>query len=1257
MLTHNIFKDKILIMDGAMGTVIQKYGLNEEDFHTKPAHLSSGCHPNSDIRLQSALQTLASHTGELKGNNECLNLTRPDIIEEIHRDYILAGADIIEANTFSANTISQSEYGTSSIAGILAEQGAAIARAAADKYGYGRRILVCGSVGPTSKSLSLAQDLNHPEYRPYSFRQMSASYEEQIRGLIAGGVDIILIETCFDALNTKAALFALSKISREAKESCNSKITDRFNEKGMFPAIVSVSVSDKSGRTLTGQTLEAFFTSVSHYPLTAFGLNCSLGAEDMSVLLKELASFCPLPTICYPNAGMPDEMGLYTQSPISMADAVRKMGEDGLLNIAGGCCGTTPDHIKAISWALGGLAPRPTPASQEFSLAQHKALKISGLEAVTIDLKHNNFTNIGERTNVAGSRKFARLISEGNYNEGLRIAATQIENGASIIDINMDDAMLDSQKCMETFVRHISGEPAIAKAALMIDSSHWDTILSGLENAQGKCIVNSISLKEGEEEFLRKAATIRELGAAMVVMAFDEKGQATSFERKIEICSRAYHLLTERLDIEPHDIIFDVNVLSVGTGIEEHNSYGIDFIRAVKWIKEHLPGAMTSGGISNLSFAFRGNNTVREAMHSIFLYHATSAGLDMGIVNPGMLQVYDDIERDLLLKAEDVILNRRADATERLIAKAQEILATKETKSSNDGKKGEIEQKPNKSATERLQESLVKGVSDNLEKDIMECLANFGTAVSVIEGPLMSGMERVGELFGSGKMFLPQVVKSAKIMKEAVAILEPYMGENDNSCGSRPIVINATVKGDVHDIGKNIAGIVLTCNGFDVRDLGVMVENERIISEAIAADADIIGVSGLITPSLHQMEELCKEMASKQLSIPLFIGGATTSALHTAVRLTPLYNHVFYSSDASAGAVMAKRCIMDREQFEAEEHAAQQRIRDIYYSSKKISSADNDTDGKSPESQAVAYHSSYSPSDYLRPDEHSLESMPTFSLPISEVMSYFDWRMYLASWGMKYNISDMEEPSVRSTIEDGKAVIDRYIQEESVSIMLSFRIFVGRTDGKCLILYDKENGPEVCRIPMLRRETTDSTRSKCSSLCDYLPSEGLGTMGMFALSVKPKESLTINAYKHGTDCNCTRDLNYDSMTERAVRVTLAEAASEWLGSYVKSHIRRDNILISRPAAGYSSCPDHTLKKDILSLLPDGHKLGISFTESYAMIPDASICGFLFMHTDAGYPEIRTISQKQYLEYSSARGMDSTSARIFLGHLIDLAKLK
>ena len=1154
----------VLRLDGATGTEIQRYTLAEEDFRR-------------GVFLDTAVP--------LKGDNECLNLTWPDVITAVHEAYIAAGADIIETNTFSANRISQKEYGLEAHAREMALAGARIARAAADKAL--RKVWVAGSIGPTSKSLTLAPDIARPAERPYSFDEMAASYREQVEALIEGGVDLLLIETAFDALNVKAALYAVETVQEG------------------FPVIVSVSVGDKSGRTLTGQTLEAFYTAVRHYPLAAFGVNCSLGADGLLPLVKDIASFSDVPVICYPNAGLPNELGGYDQTPAQMAAEMARF--DGLLNIAGGCCGTTPDHIRAIP----ALSPAPLKETR-------KELKVSGLEAYLIDTKKRNFTLIGERTNVAGSRKFARLVAAGDYDAALEVAAGQIEGGADIIDINMDDAMLDGPVAMETFVRTLQNDPAVAKAALMIDSSHWECILAGLKNAQGKCIVNSISLKDGEEAFLAKAREIHRLGAAMVVMAFDETGQATTYEQKIAVCERAYRLLTG-IGIPAEDIIFDVNVLSIGTGIPEHDRYGIDFIEAVRWIKQNLPGAYTSGGISNLSFAFRGNNPVRSAMHAVFLYHAIRAGLDMAIVNPGMILQYDDIEPELRTAVEDLILCRDPHATERLMNVIQEQAAVipSEAKESSDPHVG---QRPPQDDSTLIQQALLSGREEGLAEAVNAARERLGSAVQVIEGPLMAGMEEVGRRFGEGKMFLPQVVKSAKVMKDAVALLEPYM-EAGEQAAQRPVVIHATVKGDVHDIGKNIAGIVLRCNGFEVIDLGVMVDKETILEAAEKRHAALIGVSGLITPSLFQMEELCREMAARGLDTPLFIGGATTSALHTAVKLAPLYDHVFYAPDASAGAVLAKKCLRDRAAFEAAQHAEQARIRDLH-EGRKAAPAPAQT--------------GFEPDSYL----HTVPAdIPLTEVPLEELVPLFDWSMFRAVWGVKENAELTAE---------GRAVLDRMVRAGGVSIRLAARFFAARRDGDTIDL-----GP--CRLPMLRQEEAPGR-----SLADFVPADGAGPFGVFAISVHavppalrqaqgPVDRQAQGPQLHPVGCTCEACRNdYDSMMERAVRVTLAEAASTWLDNRLAQDLPA-GAKVAKPAAGYASCPDHSLKRDILGLLPEG--LDITLTESCAMIPDAAICGFVVLHPEAGYPEIRHIGEKQYELYKSARGFSPDEARAFLSHLL------
>ena len=1177
---------RILILDGAMGTMLQRKGL--------------------------------------QGNSESFNLTNPETIGEIHNEYIEAGADIITTNSFSANSISQSEYNLSDKAGQMAEAAARIARKAADEAP--RKIWVAGSVGPTSKSLSLAQNINDPIFRPYSFDGMAEAFEVQIRGLVKGGVDLLLFETCFDALNTKAALYALGHIP-EAKD---------------IPVMISASMSDKSGRTVTGQTMEAFYRSIQHCNPLSFGLNCSLGAEEMIPLIAEVASFATCAVSCYPNAGLPNEMGEYDETPSQMAESVRKMALAGSVNIVGGCCGTTPEHIKAVAEAVRGISPRTIPGPDN-------VLYVSGLESVAVDRK-NNFTNVGERTNVAGSRKFAKLIAAGDYETGLQIAAGQIENGAGIIDINMDDAMLDSRLEMEKFLRYVSNDPAVAKAAIMIDSSHWETLVTGLKNAQGKCIVNSISLKEGEEIFIEKAREIKALGAAIIVIAFDEEGQATTYDRKVEICRRAYSLLTSKVGVRPCDIIFDVNVLPVGTGIPEHSRYGIDFIEAVRWIKGNLPGCRTSGGISNLSFSFRGNNTVREAMHSVFLYHAISAGLDMGIVNPGMLRVYDEIEPGLLKCVEDVILDSDAEATDRLIEKASRILDEKNSvgvSARPEGPEATYAARPIRengrlaasggaltgaessnissvaepveaTVEERLVRALVKGDSSGLERDINECLTLYDKPVEIIDGPLMSGMARVGELFGAGKMFLPQVVKSAKTMKNAVALLQPYIEEGGGESEvKKPRIVFATVKGDVHDIGKNITEIVLSCNGFEIVDLGVMVPKETILEKAAECSADLIGVSGLITPSLYQMEEICKEMTARGLDTPLLVGGAAASALHTAVRLAPLYGHVFYGQDASASAVLANQLITDREGTEAAEHKKQEHLRELYAQS----------------SQKKAGHKPVEPfpaSSFIKGEPFG--NISGKRLGIEEVEPFFDWNMFAAIWGIKSGTGHDELRKLRA---DAHKEIDRLKNGNACRITISARFDGCHSEGDDIVSKD-------FRLPMLRQEGE-------RSLADFVPPKEYGfesPMGMFAISVLTES--------HPSGCDCPAcGTEYGPMLTRAVRLTLAEAASEWLSRHIHKELPSEfsGAKVIKPAAGYSSCPDHTLKRDILRLLPESERLGITLLESCAMIPDASICGLIFIHPDATYPEIRRVSQKAIDEYASRRGMSDSEKARFLGHLL------
>ena len=1105
-------KDRILILDGAMGTMIQRHFI---------------------------------------GDNETLNLDNPQLIQSIHREFIDAGADIIETNSFGANRISQQEYGRAEEAGEMAYAAARIARAAAD--GASRRVYVAGSVGPTGQSLTLPSDASDLTFRKYSFDDLVEVYAEQISALQRGGADIIQLETCFDALNAKAAIYAMERMS------CD------------LPVIISATVSDRSGRTLTGQTLEAFYTSVKHCPnLAAFGINCALGAAQMKDLATEIASFSSHPLIFYPNAGIPDETGSYNDTPEAMASVMAELGKAGLLNIAGGCCGTTPAHIAAVAAALQGCAPRALP--------QRPLPAVSGLETVKID-RTSNFTNIGERTNVAGSRKFARLISEGKYQEALQVASDQVDGGAVVIDINMDDAMLDSEAQMRTFLRYIASEPSVGRAAIMIDSSHFNTIETALKNVQGRSIVNSISLKDGQEEFLRRARFINRMGASMVVMAFDEQGQAETFDRKVEICKRSYDLLTGA-GIPAQDIIFDPNILSIGTGIESHARFCVDYIEAVRWIKDNLPGALTSGGVSNLSFAFRGKNVIREAMHSVFLYHAIEAGLDMAIVNPQMLQVYDQIDPQLLKAVEDLLFDRDPGATERLIAYAQSLEQT------SDAPTQSTQPQDNMSPEEKICRALVKGGSPTLEADLLKALETAGDPVRLIEGPLMKGMEQVGDLFASGKMFLPQVVRSAKVMQDAVTILQPYMRQSETD-SDRPTIVIATVKGDVHDIGKNITSIVLQCSGFKVIDLGVMVPAEDILAKAREVSASIIAVSGLITPSLFRMEELCRKMAEEGFTQPLFVGGAAASAVHTAVKLAPLYHNVHYGADASASAVMAKKYMADPEAFirkDDEEHARLRALRSSAPAAKDASI------GTAPDCYPAAV-----------PPEIPLQERPA-----TDYLKDFDWKTFNA-------VCRVPEAQARQF----RAQAEEYLADAGLKVRTCVRYFKCFKDGDDIVSQDG-----TVRLPMLRQGSAPRL-----SLSDFFPQSGNPSwMGVFCITVS------------GDDAQ--------GLVEHAARVTLAETASVWLQDSVQGQMAPGLRLIA-PGIGYACCPDHSLKRDILALLPD---MGVTLTDSCSMVPEATVCGLLIAHKDAAYHNIRNVKPSDLAAYIQKRGFTPEQASLFLSHL-------
>ncbi len=1211
--------ERILILDGAMGTMLQKFNFSDEDF-------KGG-----------------------RGNNDILNLTRPEVVESVHRAYVKAGVDIIETNTFSGNAISQQEYGCTDLIYEINRKGAEIARKAA----HGTGVLVAGAMGPTTKMLSFSPNVNNPQERATDFDTMSAAYAEQARGLVDGGIDIFLVETVYDALNAKAALYAIEKVQKE----CRTNI----------PVMVSATINDKSGRLLSGQTVEALYTSLSHYNIACFGLNCSFGAADLMPFMEQLAkeSFggkgIPCAMSIYPNAGLPNEMGEYDEAPEFTAQCIKEIAQKGLVNIAGGCCGTTPEHIKAIKEALQGVAPRKieknlfgkennSPDRRDTSVGEgdENDLWVSGLENLLINRQKNNFINIGERTNVAGSAKFAKLIRAKEYAQAADIARKQIEEGATVIDINMDDAMLDSAREMATFVRYISNDPDIAKVPFMIDSSDWNTILAGLKNCTGKAIVNSLSLKEGEEEFVRKAREIYLLGAAVIVMAFDEQGQAVTYQRKIEICERAYRILTEQVGFAPQEIIFDVNILTVATGLEEHDNYAVDYIKAVKWIKENLPGCKTSGGVSNLSFAFRGNNKVREAMHSVFLYHAIKAGLDMAIVNPGMLQVYDDIEPELLKRVEAVVLNDAsilgADAgkaectesvlpTEALIELAEKIkqqeLELKALKESGvlPSEKSAAEQWREHEVEERLTYSLIKGITSYMEQDIAEALQKYPNPVSIIEGPLMAGMDRVGVLFGEGKMFLPQVVKSAKAMKVAVSVLEPeierYNRQGSGGSKSGKVVI-ATAKGDVHDIGKNIVAIVLACNNFEVIDLGVMVDNQTILEAAIEHKADIICVSGLITPSLEQMESMCRLMESERERLEaavghpvlLNVGGATTSSVHTAVKLAPLYSYcVTYGGDASRTAGICKRFMQQVRMAGSDANSGSMGIQiegfieSVKQEQAQIREAYNNRNLEFVSlEQAQALAEKFPLESFVQPAEYGEDNLIVREKDINELVGLVDWTPFFNFWGFKGKYPNLLYES--ETEEQANALFEQALDEIAqasvgnefgVGAVVKFYEAYSENDT----IYILENYKVIGSFPMPRQLHKGS---QYRSAADYFHAAPYTSrIGMLVVKVFDKRAGEFEP----------TDFKY--LLRQSLCARFAEAMAVWTTGQVAAD---ENVV--RAALGYPMCPDHSQKKTVFDLTGAGEILGMELTESYAIKPSTSVCALLIAHPAAEYIDIKQI---------------------------------
>ncbi len=1209
-----LVSQRILILDGAMGTQLQKYKLTQEDFQG---------------------ELFANHTIPLKGNNDILSLTRPDVVEEIHRAYLEAGADIIETNTFNATSIAQGDYGTGHLVLEINRVSAQIARKVADEFTAvtpNKPRLVAGSMGPTNRTASISPDVNNPAYRAVTFDTLANAYKEQALGLIEGGVDILLVETIFDTLNAKAALFAIEQVA-------NEKNVD-------IPVMVSGTITDASGRTLTGQTLRAFIESVSHYPLFSIGLNCAMGAEQLIPYIEELAANTEFMVSAHPNAGLPNELGEYDQSAREMANLIERMLAKGLINIIGGCCGTSPEHIKHIAKAVEGYKPRTASQLPRYT-------RLSGLELLEIR-PNTNFVNIGERTNVAGSRKFARLIAENKYEEAIAVARQQVDGGAQIIDICMDDAIIDGEQAMVTFLNYLASERDICKVPFMIDSSRFSIIEAGLKCVQGKSIVNSISLKEGEEKFVEQARIIKSYGAAMVVMLFDEKGQADNTERKIEIAQRSYKILTQKVGVNPCDIIIDPNVLAVGTGMKEHANYAVSFIESTKWIKENLPYTKISGGVSNLSFAFRGNNTVREAIHSVFLFHAIKVGMDMAIVNPSQLQVYTEIEPKLLELTEDLVLNRRADATERLLNYAQNIKDDK----TDTSKTLEWRGWP---VAKRLEHALVKGITEFINDDVNDALQTYSSALQIIEEPLMDGMKTVGELFGSGRMFLPQVVKSARVMKMAVGILEPIM-EQEKQSVSRGKILLATVKGDVHDIGKNIVSVVLACNGFEIIDLGVMVPCEKIIEAAIAHKVDIIGLSGLITPSLDEMTYIAAEMEQNQMQIPLLVGGATTSKLHTALKINNKYSGgVVHIKDASQASEVAVKLLSPK-------HKA-----DFL---KKISNNYN---------QAIAKHTAKSTTlislanarnnsleydgNQYQPKKPKFLGVQTFSsYSLNELREYIDWTFFFYSWEIKGKYPQILTDAVKGTeatklYNDANALLDKIIEQNLLKANGVIAIVPAASQGDDILIYEDESRKKVQHIlPQLRNQEPKADGEPNLCLADYLAPANSGIpdwIGFFAVSAGFGANELANGYAAQGD-------DYNALMVKILADRLAEAYAEVLHKKVRQevwnyapneHFGPNELLKEkyqgiRPAPGYPACPDHRQKATIFSILNAEQNASIQLTESMMMVPAASVSGYYFAHPQSKYFNIGKIDQEQLDDYSQRMGRDTIETEKFIPNNIE-----
>jgi len=1203
---QQLIEQRIVFFDGAMGTMIQRAGLEEADFRG---------------------DRFRDHPGSLQGNNDLLVLTRPDVIRGVHEAYLDAGADIIETNTFNANAFSQADY---DLQDLVYELNVAAARLAKEATATrtDKPCFVAGAIGPLNKTLSLSPDVDDPGFRALTFDQAREAYAEQVRGLIDGGSDLLLVETIFDTLNAKAALCA---------------IDDVFGEKGVrLPVVISVTIVDKSGRTLSGQTVEAFYVSIENARPLAVGINCSLGAQEMRPFLKELAGIADCYVHCYPNAGLPNAFGGYDQTPQEMAELLRGFAADGMINIIGGCCGTTPDHIRAIADAVRDVTPRPTPERQT-----HYP-RFSGLEPLVIR-PETNFIMVGERTNMTGSAKFRKLISEGDYPEAVSVALQQVRSGANIIDVNMDEGMLDSERAMTTFLNLIGAEPEISRVPIMIDSSKWSVLEAGLKCVQGKGIVNSISLKEGEAEFLDKARQVRRYGAGAVVMAFDEEGQAETIERKVDICARAYQLLIEEAGFAPTDIVFDPNVFAVATGIEEHNEYAINFIEATKQIKERCPGALISGGVSNLSFSFRGNNRVREAMHSAFLYHAIGAGMDMGIVNAGQLEVYEEVPKDLLEHVEDVLFNRRADATERLVTLAETVKGKgKQQKHDLTWREASVER--------RLEHALVNGVVDFVVEDTEEARLKYPRPLDVIEGPLMNGMGVVGDLFGSGKMFLPQVVKSARVMKKAVAHLEPFMEDEKSENSARGRVLLATVKGDVHDIGKNIVGVVLGCNNYEVVDLGVMVKAEEILDTAATKECDIVGLSGLITPSLDEMVYVASEMQRRGLHTPLLIGGATTSRAHTAVKIAPGYDgSTVHVLDASRVVNVVSRLLSPerRGEFDAKNRSEQEKSRKLFEhrQNRELISLDIARENAAP----IEWRSDDVPTPAFQGrrvvDDVSLE----------EIAEYIDWTFFFSAWDLKGRfpkILDHEHhgAAARELYGHGRELLDRIVSEKLLTPRGVYGFWPANQDDDDIVVWaDEGRSHEQLRFHMLRQQAVKPNEQPYFSLSDFVAPARTGIedhIGAFAVTTGIGADELARSFERDHD-------DYNAIMVKALADRLAEAFAELLhhrarrewGYEPEESFNNEELIAEkyrgiRPAFGYPACPDHTEKQTLWELL-GANDIGISLTESFAMNPGASVSGIYLGHPKSRYFAVGPIDRDQVEDYARRKSMTLAEAERWL----------